>query len=34
MSQTGALDYHTSKEILKLIEDVNKNMVTQYNGNS
>ena len=21
---TGALDYHTSKEILKLIEDVNK----------
>ena len=22
---TGALDYHTSKEILKLIEDVNKN---------
>lgn len=26
---TGALDYHTSKEILKLIEDVNKNMEIQ-----
>lgn len=26
---TGALDYHTSKDILQLIEDVNKNMVIQ-----